>query len=101
MWSARVLQLSAKVVGADATLHVFNPLAPQAFHRLTVRGRAGNRHERIKGMATYDYQLAAFTSAVRHGTPTLTPPAESVANMAVIDAIYRAAGLNPRTGATD
>jgi predicted dehydrogenase len=82
-------------------MHVFNPLAPQAFHRLTVRTRSGRRHERVAGGATYDYQLAAFTAAVRHGTPTLTPPAESVANMAVIDAIYRAAGLSPRSGATD
>jgi predicted dehydrogenase len=101
MWSARVLQLSAAVVGDEGTMHVFNPLAPQAFHRLTVRNRSGRRHERIKGGATYDYQLAAFTAAIRHGTPTLTPPAESVANMAVIDAIYQAAGLSPRSGATD
>jgi len=101
MWSARVLQLSATVVADEGTMRVFNPLAPQAFHRLTVRGRSGTRHERIKGGATYDYQLAAFTAAVRHGTPTLTPPAESVANMAVIDAIYRAAGMSPRSGATD
>jgi hypothetical protein len=28
--------------------------------------------------------------------PTLTPPAESIANMRVIDAAYRAAGLEPR-----
>jgi len=101
MWSARVLQLSATVVGDEGTMRVFNPLAPQAFHRLSVRGRTGRRHERINGGATYDYQLAAFTAAIRDGTPTLTPPAESVANMAVIDAIYRAAGMTPRSGATD
>ena len=40
--------------------------------------------------------LRAFVAAVRDGVPTLTPPAESIANMRVIDAAYRAAGLQPR-----
>ncbi|MCU1448270.1 MAG: hypothetical protein JWP02_440, partial [Acidimicrobiales bacterium] len=31
----------------------------------------------------------------------LTPPSDSVANMRVIDDIYRAAGMQPRRGATD
>jgi hypothetical protein len=33
---------------------------------------------------------------VLRGAPTLTPPSEAVANMRVIDAIYRAAGMEPR-----
>jgi len=33
---------------------------------------------------------------VQHGAPTLTPPADSIANMRVIDAVYRAAGMEPR-----
>jgi len=43
--------------------------------------------------STYAYQLEAFTSAVLHGTPVLTPTTDSVQNMRVIDAVYRAAGL--------
>jgi hypothetical protein len=33
---------------------------------------------------------------VLHGKSILTGPADSVANMRVIDAAYRAAGLEPR-----
>ena len=53
------------------------------------------------GGHTYDYQLQAFAAAVRTGASTLTPPADSIANMQVIDNIYRAAGLEPRKGSTD
>ena len=98
MWSSSVLRLSATVVGSDATMRVLNPLAPHFFHRLTVKGRHGNRRERITGGPTYSYQLEAFGAAVRDGAPVLTGPADSVANMALIDGIYRAAGLNPRAG---
>ena len=54
------------------------------------------RRERVKGEATYWYQLQAFVAAVRDGAPVLTPPSDSIANMRVIDAVYRAAGLEPR-----
>jgi len=43
--------------------------------------------------ASYAYQLDAFAAAVLRGEPVKTPPADSVENMTVIDAIYRAAGL--------
>ena len=89
-------RVGATVTGDRATMKVLNPLAPQIFHRLTVKGDAGSRRERVAGGATYGYQLAAFVAAVRDGAPTLTPPAESIANMRVIDAAYRAAGMEPR-----
>ena len=78
-----------------------NFVAPQYFHRLTVTTDGRRRRERVPGASTYSYQLAAFTAAVLRGEPTLTPPADSVANMRVIDDIYRAAGMEPRAGATD
>jgi hypothetical protein len=48
----------------------------------------------VKGGATYDYQLRAFVAAV-NGDPAanLTPPADSIATMTLIDATYAAAGL--------
>jgi predicted dehydrogenase len=61
----------------------------------------GSERRRVKVDAdgtTYDYQLRAFVAAIRDGAPTLTPPEDSVANMRVIDAAYRAAGLEPRAG---
>jgi len=99
MWSASILRLSAKVTGSAGTMRVFNPQSPHYFNRLTIKTAAASRHERVAGGPTYDYQMAAFVAAVRHGAPILTPPSDSVANMAVIDAIYRAAGLEPRPAA--
>jgi predicted dehydrogenase len=96
MLSSRALRFSATVAGDDATMRVLNPVAPQFFHRLTVKGAKGRRSEHVKGKATYTYQLEAFRAAVLDGGPNLWPPTESIANMQVIDDIYRAAGLEPR-----
>jgi predicted dehydrogenase len=101
MWSSTLLKMAARVEGDSGVLKVFNPVAPQYFHRLTVDAGRKKRHERVDGGSTYSYQLAAFAAAVLRGAPTLTPPADSVANMRVIDDIYRAAGMEPRRGATD
>jgi predicted dehydrogenase len=73
-------------------------LAPQMFNLVTIRDPSGTTRQRVRGRATYSYQLEAFEAAVRTGAPIRTPPADSAANMAVIDAIYRAAGLEPRHG---
>ena len=94
---ASLPRVQAKVIGSEATMKVTNPLAPQIWHRLSVKGPSGSRKERVAGGATYGYQLAAFVAAVRDGAPTLTPPADSIATMRVIDDIYRAAGMQPRT----
>ena len=101
MLSASVLRMSLRVEGSQGRLSILNPIAPQYGHRLTVRTAAGRRREKVAGEATYTHQLRAFLAAVRDGAPTLTPPEESVANMRVLDAAYRAAGLEPRRGATD
>jgi predicted dehydrogenase len=93
MWSSNLLRLSAKVTGDRGELHVLNPMAPQLFHRLSVRSAAGKRVERFPRRASYAYQLDAFAGAVLRGEPVKTGPQDAVENMTVIDAIYRAAGL--------
>jgi predicted dehydrogenase len=96
MWSKKLLSMGARVIGDDGELKIFNMTGPQYFHRVTVRTPSGKRHEKVKGEATYWYQLQAFVAAVRDGAPIFTPPADSIANMRVIDGIYRAAGMEPR-----
>jgi predicted dehydrogenase len=93
MWSSRLLQMSARVVGERGELHVLNPILPSMFHRLTVRTAEGKRVERLSRRSSYAYQLDAFAGAVLRGEPVKTSPPDSAENMAVIDAIYRAAGL--------
>ncbi len=97
MWSTSLLRLSVRAKGSAGELKVFNPVAPQLFHRLSVRTTDGHRTEKVGSRPTYSYQLEAFRDAV-DGRPeaNLTPPSDSIANMAVIDAVYRAAGLKPR-----
>jgi predicted dehydrogenase len=96
LWSATLLRVRLRVVGERGELRVFNPLAPHFYHRLTVRTAEGSRRERVAGRSTYAHQLAAFVAHVRTGAPVPTGPDDAVANMRVIDAVYRAAGLRPR-----
>ena len=46
-----------------------------------------------RGAPSYAYQLDAFAAAVLRGEPVKTTPQDAIENMAVIDGIYRAAGL--------
>ena len=93
MWSSRLLQISARVVGEQGELRIFNPVMPSVFHRLTIRSPDGRRVERFSRRPSYAYQLDAFAAAVLRGDPVKTTPQDAVENMTVIDAIYRAAGL--------
>ncbi|MFF1820358.1 Gfo/Idh/MocA family protein [Kribbella sp. NPDC058245] len=90
MWSSAVFKIKARAVGEHGELSVFNPLTG---HRLSVTTKEGKRVEHLSKRPTYAYQLDAFAAAVLRGEPVLTPPADSVANMTVIDSIYTAAGL--------
>ena len=101
MWSSQFLRLHARVTGTDGRMSVFNPLAPQMFNLVTVKAGARTRRQRIRGRHTYDYQMDAFAAAILDKKPFPTTPDDSVANMRVIDAVYRSAGLEPRRGSTD
>jgi len=101
MWSRRLLSFNARVHGEKGELRVTNYLAPHLYNRITVRTGSGTRRERVHGGHTYSYQLRAFTDAVLHGGPVLTPPEDAVVTMGLIDDIYRAAGLRPRGGTAE
>jgi len=96
LFSTSVLRMHARVVGESGRMDVFNPLAPHVFHWLTLRTGAGTRRERVRGEATYTLQLRAFVEALRSGVAPITDGRDGVANMAVIDSIYAAAGLPAR-----
>jgi predicted dehydrogenase len=96
MWSKWVIQTYARVYGEQGEIHVINPTSPQLWHRMKVKVGGATRSEKFPRKPTYEYQLEAFCAAVLRGEPTLTPPADSIANMKVLDAIYVAAGMTPR-----
>lgn len=96
MWSARLLELAVRIEGEDGELRVLNPVMPHLFHRLRLSTRAGRRVEKVAGEPSYTHQLRAFLAAVREAQPVPTDGPDGVANMRVVDAIYRAAGYSPR-----
>ena len=96
MWSSSLLRLSAVAIGDRGEMRVFNPTGPQLYHRMKVTVDGKSRVERQSRRPTYEYQLDAFAAAVLDDADTLTPPADSVANMRAIDGIYRAAGMRVR-----
>ncbi|WP_077089438.1 Gfo/Idh/MocA family protein [Mycobacterium rhizamassiliense] len=93
MWSGRLLDISAKVIGDRGELRVLNPAVPHMFHRLAVRSANGKRVERFGRRASYAYQLDAFAAAVLRGQSFPTTPEDAIVNMTIIDDIYRKAGL--------
>jgi predicted dehydrogenase len=97
MWSARLLSLHLDVRGSLGTMRVRNPLSPQYLARLSVNAGGIRRTEGTSHRPSYAFQLEAFRDAVRDGTTPLTGPDDAVLNMQTIDAIYRAAGLQPRS----
>jgi predicted dehydrogenase len=96
MWSQWLVQTYARVIGDRGEMRVINPTSPQLWHLMRVKSGGTIRTEKFSRRPTYEYQLEAFCAAVQRGEPTLTPPADSIANMRVIDAIYVAAGMKPR-----
>ena len=96
--SRTLLRIGVRVTGERGEMNVFNFVAPHVYNRLSVRTAQGKRNERVAGEATYTYQLRAFAQAILQGKPVPTGPAEAIANMRVIDAAYRQAGLHPRSG---
>jgi predicted dehydrogenase len=85
-----------RVVGDKGTLFVLNPLAPHNGHELKLETAAGVRTEKVEGFTTYRHQLVAFVDAVHSQRPLVTMGADSIANMRLIDSVYRAAGLPAR-----
>jgi predicted dehydrogenase len=81
--------------GGELTVH--NPMAPQFGHKLTAHvADEGKIDEVLTAQSSYFYQLQAFVSIIEGQSEALTGGADSIANMAVIDAIYRASGLAVR-----
>src|SRR5204863_2025 len=80
---------AARVTGERGTLRVNNFAAPHLWSSFTVEVAGRRRRERFTGgEATYVHQLRAFAAAVRGEPTNLTPPADSVATMELIDDIY-------------
>ena len=86
-----------RVTGESGRMLVTNPLAPQAGGAL-IAVDLGDRvwYEPVEPSSTYEHQLVAFREAIVDGAPFPTTADDGVRNMEIVDACYRAAGLDPR-----
>lgn len=104
LFSLRLLRITARVVGERGELWVLNPFGPHALsrfigrgvHWLTIDTGASKRREHVRAESTYRCQLRAFVHAIRTGAALTTGSGDAVANMLVIDSVYRKAGLGAR-----
>jgi predicted dehydrogenase len=93
LWSRKLLKLGIWVRGERGQLHVFNATVPQLYHHVSVKADGKKRRERVPSEASYTHQLRQFAASVRGDAPPLVTLEDSLANMRLIDAVYRAAGL--------
>ncbi len=73
-----------------------NPLAPQRGNRLSWDIEGDSDHLEVGGPATYEAQLRFFADVIEGRVAPLVTLEDSIANMAVIDAMYLDAGLAVR-----
>ncbi|AFM18194.1 putative dehydrogenase [Mycolicibacterium chubuense NBB4] len=85
-----------RVIGTRGEAFVHDFIKPHHDDRLTVRTHDDTRVEHLGRRPSYTYQLEAFAAHVQHGAPVPLDTADAVANMALVDEAYRAAGLSPR-----
>lgn len=89
---------SLTVEGERGRLYARNPLAPHGGHELRWEAAGKSHEEQVAGdgSTTYRYQLRAFCDAAAGERTLPTMGQDSIANMRLIDAIYRASGLPVR-----
>jgi predicted dehydrogenase len=81
------------VEGTRGRLVASNPVSPQRGNLLTIESAAGRTASPVEAGVSYDHMVRAYIDHVVHGLPFPTQGDDAIANMAAIDAIYRAAGL--------
>ena len=90
------IQCFLHVSAANGTVLAENPVAPQNGNRLAWDIDGDHGEVSVGGPSTYEAQLAAFASVVSGDSEPKVSIDDSINNMAVIDEMYRSAGLEPR-----
>lgn len=85
------------ITGSNGRLHVDNPFLPQLGNSITIEADGETSTRSFDQTPTYVFQAAAFAAVWRGEASPLITLEDSIANMEAIDAIYRAAGLAPRS----
>lgn len=87
---------TTRIVGSRGEAFAPNYIKPDTDDRVLVTVGGDTTVEHLGTRSSYTYQLEAFADHVENGTPLPIGTADAVANMAMIDDAYRAAGMSPR-----
>jgi predicted dehydrogenase len=94
--AAEDLDFSLRITGTRGEAFAPNFVLPQLDDRVMVKTKEDTWVEHLGRKSSYAYQLEAFTAHLREGKPLPLDAEDAVATMELIDACYRAAGLQPR-----
>jgi predicted dehydrogenase len=89
-------RMTLRLVGSHGELVVHNYVQPHLDDRVTITTRAGTRIEQLGRRSSYLYQLEAFRAHLREGAGLPLDLDDAVETSELIDAVYRAAGFEPR-----
>jgi predicted dehydrogenase len=96
--AAETRRFALRVVGTRGEAVAPSYVLPHLDDRVIVRTPdGGERVEHLGIRSSYTYQLDAYARSVRLGEPFPTDADDAVVTMHLIDASYRAAGLQPRS----
>lgn len=88
-----VFDAELEIKGDRGTMTVVNPVAPHLGNELIVETAEGRISEEVAGETTYVYQLMHVLGVLKGKASPLTGGRDAIANMRVIDDIYRVAGM--------
>lgn len=94
--AAEEVDFSCRIVGTRGEAFAPNFVLPHHDDRVTVTTNEDTWVEHLGRKTSYTYQLEAFTAHLRNGAPLPIDADDAVDTMELIDASYRAAGLQPR-----
>jgi predicted dehydrogenase len=83
------------IKGETGTVTVVNPVAPHAGNELVIETGDGTVREEVGGETTYAYQLRHVRDVLNGRAEPLIGGSDAIANMRVLDDIYRLAGMRP------
>jgi predicted dehydrogenase len=88
--------IECRIAAKLGSIRVTNLFLPHLGAALTLELDGSRVTEKAVSTASFDFQIANFAAVVRGRATTPTPADDAIANMTVIDEIYRGAGLRPR-----
>jgi predicted dehydrogenase len=93
--------IECSISGNKGSARITNPFQPHLGCSITFFASGKEFEQSVDRTPSYNFQLANFVDVVRRRSASLTPVEDAIANMEVIDAIYRHAGMRPRVEAND